>query len=600
MIEYRFGPVRVDGNRRVFRLWAPSADTVDLVLPDGGPGNGPDAAATVAMHPAGDAPGWYQSPPTPAPAGTRYGFRIDGDLVVPDPASRMQAEDVHGFSVVVDRATPGHPAPPSRPWEDSVIYEAHVGTCASDGTAPGTFRSLIDRLGYLASLGITVLELLPVADFPGSRNWGYDGVLPFAPDRSYGTPDDLRALVDAAHRRGIAVWMDVVYNHFGPDGNYLHVYASRFFSDAITTPWGAGIDFSVPEVRRFFVENALYWVHEFGIDGLRLDAVHAIHDEGHPHILTELADAVRESLPVHRRVHLVLENDANQARFLRPPAAYHGQWNDDLHHVLHVLLTGEEHGYYRDFARDTDTRLVRALTEGFVFQGEPSLAHNGSPRGEPSGDLAPTRFVAFLQNHDQIGNRAFGDRIASLADPEALTAATALLLLIPQIPLLFMGQEWDSTTPFQFFCDFPDELGTAVRDGRRREFGLDDLPDPGDPDTFRRSCLEPPGQVGTVRELLRLRHAHLRPLLSAMEPGVGDGGGDEAVSVRYRSRGGWWCIDCNLSPRDRPAPREPRFDVVAGWTPPPSAKVASVFQTDAGAAGTMPPWSLRVWKERDA
>ncbi|MFW5694954.1 MAG: malto-oligosyltrehalose trehalohydrolase, partial [Alkalispirochaeta sp.] len=540
---YTFGPEERAPNRRVFRLWAPSAASVQLQLV-----RADDSTEQIALDRTRD-DGWFVSAELSAVAGTRYAFMIDGKLRVPDPAARMQETDVHGYSVVVNSAPVDLSNWHNHSWEDTVIYEAHVGTA----TPQGTFTALQERIPYLAELGITTLELLPVSDFPGPRNWGYDGVLPYAPDRTYGTPDDLKALVAAAHDHGIAVWMDVVYNHFGPDGNYLHVYCDQFFSASIPTPWGAGIDFSRPLVRRFFIENALYWIHEFGMDGLRLDAVHAIHDESTPHILTELSQQVHASLPADREVHLVLENDANQARFLRPPAEYTAQWNDDIHHVLHVLLTGEDHGYYRDFANDPEAKLIRALTEGYVFQGERSSAHNGAPRGEVSRDLPPTKFISFLQNHDQIGNRAWGERLAALAPPEALSAAEALLLLAPQIPMIFMGEEWRSTTPFLFFCSFDGELATAVRDGRRREFGLADLPDPGATDTFTASLLESPADTRRYRELLYLRKTHLQPVLSEMRPATGRGGGAYALSVRYSGPRRWWCIDVNLS--DQPRPR---------------------------------------------
>jgi 1,4-alpha-glucan branching enzyme/maltooligosyltrehalose trehalohydrolase len=579
--SYDFGPEERGTDRRVFRLWAPSAESVALEMI-----RGQEAVEHFEMMPTEDGE-WYHSAELSAPAGTRYAFRINGDLLVPDPASRMQAEDAHGYSVVVDPSPVDISLWNNHAWRDTVIYEAHVGT----GTPQGTFTGLTERLPHLVDLGVTTLELLPASDFPGPRNWGYDGVLPFAPDRSYGSPADLKALVSAAHDHGVAVWMDVVYNHFGPDGNYLHAYCDRFFSESIATPWGAGIDFSQSSVRRFFIENAIYWIHEFGIDGLRLDAVHAIHDESEPHILTELSETVRSTLPADRQVHLILENDANQARFLRPPAEYEAQWNDDIHHVLHVLLTGEHHGYYEDFARETDEKLLRSLTEGFVFQGERSSAHAGAPRGEVSSDLPPTKFISFLQNHDQIGNRAWGERIATLADPSALAAAEALLLLSPQIPMIFMGEEWHSTTPFLFFCSFHGELAQAVRDGRRREFGLDDLPDPGDIETYQASVLESPGDFHRYRELLKLRKTLLQPLLDDMRHGTGDGGGNQALSVRYPANRARWCIDVNLSPEPRPRPIDIR-NGTSGIDHP-------VYNSnpDRPWSGTMEPWSIDVWRE---
>ncbi|MFO8043535.1 MAG: malto-oligosyltrehalose trehalohydrolase [Alkalispirochaeta sp.] len=584
-VSYSFGPEARGDGRRVFRLWAPTATTVTLEVVRG------DAAPDqIELHSPGngeDHRQWFHSQEIDAPEGTRYGFRINGDLLVPDPASRMQEVDVHGYSVVMDSSPLDLSGWSNHPWHETTIYEAHVGT----GTPEGTFAGMAARVPYLAELGITVLELMPVADFPGSRNWGYDGVLPFAPDRSYGSPTELKALVTAAHEHGIAVWMDVVYNHFGPDGNYLHVYCDHFFSESIPTPWGAGIDFSRPLVRRFFIENALYWIHEFGLDGLRLDAVHAIYDDSTPHILTELSETVRAALPRGRKVHLVLENDANQAHFLRPPAEYTAQWNDDMHHVLHVLLTGESHGYYHDFAQESDAKLLRALTEGYVFQGERSSAHEGAPRGEVSTDLSPTKFISFLQNHDQVGNRAWGDRLATLSDPIALAAAEALLLLSPQIPLIFMGEEWHSTTPFLFFSAFDGDLAEAVRDGRRREFGLQDLPDPGARDTFTLSVLEPPGNADRYRELLNLRRTHLQPLLPGLRSTIGDGGGTQVLSVRYAGDYGWWCIDVNLSPQPRPRPQDPRGEAGSRREP------VYHSNSDRSWSDIMEAWSINVWKE---
>jgi maltooligosyltrehalose trehalohydrolase len=587
-IDYQFGPRTAADGTTVFRLWAPTAGTVSLevVSPDG-------EAGRHRMSPRGES-GWYDSPALIAPPGTRYGFRINDEILVPDPAARMQETDVHGMSVVVASgpatppggpvSTPPHtPAHTPRRWEETVIYEAHVGTL----TPEGTFRGMIAELPRLADTGITVLELLPVADFPGRYNWGYDGVLPFAPDRSYGTPEDLRALVAAAHDLGIDVWMDVVYNHFGPEGNYLHLYAAPFFSDDVATPWGAGIDFTVPEVRRFFIENALFWLDDCGLDGLRLDAVHAIVDPSPTHILVELARTVRSHFGPDREPHLVLENEANEAHFLRPPGSFRAQWNDDIHHALHVLLTGETTGYYADFAEDTEEKLLRALATGFVYQGEASGVHGGAPRGEPSGDLPPVRFVSFLQNHDQIGNRARGERLTEIAPPAALEAAQALLLLAPQIPMLFMGEEWWSTAPFLFFCDFDEDLTDAVRAGRRREFDLDDLPDPGAPETVTRSRPGSPGGGDLVRSLIDLRRIHLMPILGTIGPGSGTGGGERAISVAYPHADGVWCIDVNLSEARRPAGR------------PPAGVRREVYRSHPELAdGTeMPPWSIGVYQE---
>jgi malto-oligosyltrehalose trehalohydrolase len=522
----RFG-AQVEGDGRTrFRLWAPSARGVALWLEEPG--------RPVPM--ARDAEGWATLETPDAPPGTRYRFLVDDGLRVPDPASRFQPEDVHGPSEVIDpgayewsdEAWPGVPA------ARLVFYELHVGTF----TPEGTFAAARGRLDHLVDLGITAVELMPVADFPGRRGWGYDGVLPFAPESSYGRPEDLKALVEACHRRGLAVFLDVVYNHFGPEGNYLHVYARPFFTTRHATPWGAGLNFDGPGsevVRAFFIENALYWLEEFHLDGLRLDAVHAIADDSGPDVLVELARAVHAGPGRTRRVHLVLENDDNAARYLERdpgerPRLYLAQWNDDLHHALHVAVTGEESGHYVDY-RAPAAALGRCLAEGFAFQGEHS-ASRGRARGTPSAGLPPTAFIGFLQNHDQVGNRALGERITAFAPPEAVRAATAVLLLAPAIPLLFMGQEWGATEPFLFFSDLGPELATAIREGRRREFARfpefadprlrERIPDPHAPATRDRSVLdwraldEPPHRewLDFHRSLLDLRRRVVAPLLT--------------------------------------------------------------------------------------
>jgi maltooligosyltrehalose trehalohydrolase len=441
------------------------------------------------MSPRGE--GWFETE-FACGAGIRYRYRVTPDLAVADPASHAQASDVHDASIVVDHAAYRWKTADwvGRPWHEAVIYELHVGTL-------GGFSGVTDRLQRFAELGVTAIELMPIADFPGPRNWGYDGVLPFAPDAAYGTPDDLKRLVDTAHGLGLMVLLDVVYNHFGPEGNYLGAYASGFYRHDRTTPWGDAIDFRRRQVQRFFVENALYWLTEYRFDGLRFDAVHAIDDRD---FLLMMAREIREEVGTLRHVHLVLENEHNDAGLLRtsPDApGFDAQWADDLHHCLHVLLTGEQEGYYGDFAEAPSQLLARCLTEGFAFQGEPAPHAGGLPRGTPSAHLPPTAFVICLQNHDQIGNRAFGERLDRLASPDALRAATVLLLLSPQIPLLFMGQEWGATAPFLYFASYDGELAEAVRNGRRREFApfaafadarqRDRIPDPNDIRTFSAS-----------------------------------------------------------------------------------------------------------------
>jgi malto-oligosyltrehalose trehalohydrolase len=526
-----------DGRTR-FRLWAPDVDEVRLEI---------DGGAAQPMHALDD--GWHECLCT-APAGTRYRYRVRDDLSVPDPASRRQeGGDVHGASVVVDPLAHAwqHAGWSGRPWHEAVVYELHVGAC-------GGFRGVQAMLPDLRALGITAIELMPVAQFPGTRNWGYDGVLPFAPAAAYGTPDELKALVDAAHGQGLMVILDVVYNHFGPDGNYLGEYASPFFrSDGPHTPWGAAIDVALPQVGDFFVHNALYWLEEFRFDGLRLDAVHALHN---PAWLLSLAARVRSAMG-DRQVHLILENEGNQAHLLGA-GRYDAQWNDDFHNALHVLLTGERAGYYGAYADDPLGKLVRCLAEGFAWQGE---SMRGEPRGEPSADLAPLRFVDFLQNHDQVGNRALGERLTLLADPRQLEAAYALLLLTPMVPLLFMGEEWGSRAPFLFFVDYPsEELRKAVREGRRKEFaefeayGGAGLPDPDADATFERSRLDPQeaaspqglARLTLIRQLLAQRQRHLTPRLPQARSLGARAVGERALHARWQLRDARLHVYCNL------------------------------------------------------
>ena len=541
--------IEPDGRVR-FRLWAPGASRVELELTD----------RDVRLAMATEQEGWYGIITEFASVGEGYRFRIDGGLAVPDPAARQQVEDVHGPSVVVDPCARQWQDGDwqGRPWEEAVLYELHVGSF----TPEGTFQAAKTRLDHLAALGVTAIELMPVADFPGRYNWGYDGVLPFAPDTRYGSPEDLKDLVEAAHAKGLMVFLDVVYNHFGPEGNYLHAYAEAFFTDRHHTPWGKAINFdgtSSHWVREFFIHNALFWLQEYRMDGLRLDAVHAIMDDSGPDILTELARHVAAGPRKHRHLHLVLENDRNEARYLDPQrmpagAAYDAQWNDDLHHCLHVLTTGETDGYYQDYAQAPAALLGRCLAEGFAYQGEPSPYRRQARRGEPSAHLPPTAFVAFIQNHDQAGNRALGERITELAPPEAIRAATAICLLAPSPPLLFMGQEWGSQRRFPFFCDFEPGLAPQVAEGRRREFegfeqfrdsaAREQIPDPGDVETFRQAvldwqALETPGGEQWRRwhqDVLAVRHKEIVPRLGPAhaQPGHHAGLGGHGVQVSWQ------------------------------------------------------------------
>jgi maltooligosyltrehalose trehalohydrolase len=556
--EMPFGAtLRDDG--AIFRLFAPQAREVVLRLAD---------RRDHAMRRA-DA-GWFELTADAGP-GALYQFLIDGKQAVSDPASRFQPRDVAGPSEIVaaDAFEWSDDAWRGRPWREAVIYELHLGCF----TRAGNYRGAIVALPRLRDLGITAIELMPLADFAGTRNWGYDGVLPFAPDSSYGRPEELKTLICEAHRLGLMVFIDVIYNHFGPEGNYLPLYAPSFFAPR-ETGWGQSLDFG-GMARRFFIENALYWLIEYHADGLRFDAVHAIHDTGNPHFLAELASTARAACG-GRHIHLMLENDSNEARYLErraggSPIGYDAQWNDDFHHSVHVVLTGETDGYYADYASAPVETLARSLAQGFVYQGEHS-DFRGVARGEPSRHLPPLAFVNFLQNHDQIGNRAFGERLIRLAPREALIAAIAIQLLAPSPPLLFMGEEVGATTPFLFFCDFTGALADAVREGRRREFARfpafaspearERIPDPLACETLERSNIAPavenpdPEIAALYKQLLELRRREIIPRLS------GTGG----FTARYRSAGRVLFVAWDL-------PDSSRLMLLANLAPGPSRMI---------------------------
>jgi malto-oligosyltrehalose trehalohydrolase len=584
MIEARrFGPL-ITPDSVVFRLWAPGAHSVDVVTD-----------STHKMASTGD--GWFSAITPKTRPGAHYRFRIDNQIAVPDPASRFQPGDVNGPSEVVDPSYDWQTRTwIGRPWHECVFLELHTGAFS----AAGTYQGIADKLDHVAAAGFTAIELMPVADFSGRWNWGYDGVLLFAPDSAYGRPEDLKAMIDAAHERGVMVFLDVVYNHFGPEGNYLSRYAPQFFAPA-DTPWGNAIDYQVPEVRRFAVENALYWLDDFRFDGLRLDAVHAIGEPSRTLLLGEISTAVgRLAAETGRYIHLVLENDANQVSLLDPLAdplngKYRAQWNDDYHHAAHVLLTDEEQGYYGDY-REAGQHLARTLAEGFASQGEASAHRGGEARGELTSDLPATAFVNFLQNHDQIGNRALGERLDVLARPEALQAALAVTLLAPLPPLMFMGEEWGAREPFPFFCDFKGDLAEAVRNGRRREFAeayerhKDQVPDPLAEETFKSakldwSHLDKPGhreRLGLVRRLLVARNTFIVPRLPQLEIGPGRAEfADGVMTARWLFRSGdTLTILANLSGGSQPRPAlihagEP----IWGGEPPDDLPPWSVFAT---------------------
>lgn len=508
--------VETDGVR--FRVWSPGSQRVDVVIEeDGG----------QIDHPMQPEPEGFFSGFVPGKgAGTRYRFRIDGDQAYPDPASRYQPEGVHAASEVVD--------PDEYRWRDAgwkglpleklVIYELHIGTF----TLEGTFAAAADRLASLADLGVNAIEVMPIGNFPGARNWGYDGVNLFAPATAYGGPSGFKQLVDRAHQLGIAVILDVVYNHIGPEGNYLYAIThGRFFSKEPQTPWGDSIDYDGPGrvgTREFVLQNALFWAQEFHVDGLRLDATHAIIDESPTHLLQEIAQRLHE-LPDRHRI-VIAEDEENNRRLITPVEAggygLDAVWADDLHHQIRRYAAGDHEGYFAAYS-GTMKDIVQTLRRGWYYEGD-IRPDTGEPRGTSAAGIEPFRFVHCLQNHDQVGNRAFGERLHHELSLPLYRALSALLLVSPYTPLLWMGQEWAASTPFLYFTDHPPELGKLVTEGRRKEFGRfsafrdealqNTIPDPQAADTFERSRLnweersaEPrAGMLELYRRLLELRH----------------------------------------------------------------------------------------------
>lgn len=556
-----------------FQVWAPQVQTLEVVVERSAEkapwctasSGGEDRGRLVLPMERAEG-GYFRLFTASVCAGDRYRYRIDGGDCFPDPASRFQPEGVHGPSEIVD---PNAYCWSDAAWsglslEDAVFYELHVGTFSPQGT----FAGVIDRLPTLAALGVTAVELMPLADFAGRRNWGYDGVALFAPARCYGRPDELRRLVDEAHRLCLAVILDVVYNHLGPDGNYLAAYSPYYFSKRRHTAWGAGPNFDGPQceaVREFFVENALYWLHEYHLDGLRLDATHAIADQSSVPILAELADRVRTAIS-HRRVLLIAEDNRNLACMLRP--RYVGGWGldavwaDDLHHQMRRLLAGDHESYYRDYT-GTAEDLATTIRQGWFYTGQHSQ-HWGGPRGTDPAGLAPAQFVVCLQNHDQVGNRALGERLHHQIDLASWRAASALLLCLPQTPLLFMGQEWAASSPFLFFTDHHDELGRQVTEGRRREFwqfsAFADptarwrIPDPQAEATFLASMLdwaelqrEPHASVWRLYQAilsLRKREAALKSANAARHQLLAVGA--DSIILRRPGTAGDWLIVVRL------------------------------------------------------
>jgi maltooligosyltrehalose trehalohydrolase len=595
-----WGTEMVGAHGARFRLWAPAQTEVGLIAHRPG--------EVLAMEPDDD--GWFAIETDLVKPGEGYSFVLADNLRVPDPAARAQLCDVNGPSRLVDPDAYEWRLPywKGRPWHETVIYELHTGTFS----VPGNFDGVRARLDHLEQLGVTAIELMPIAQFAGNRGWGYDGTLLYAPHAAYGGPEQLKRLVDAAHERGLMVFLDVVYNHFGPEGNYLSRYAPEFFHPERKTPWGGAIAFEKHPVRRYFIDNALYWIGEYLIDGLRFDAIDHIQDQAGTHLLDELALEVRQRFP-GRHVHLATEDDRNMVRHIERDSSgavvlFDAEWNDDFHHAAHVIATGEEEGYYSDYVSDRLQKLARALTEGFIFQGEVSKFRNNQPRGAASRHLPPTAFIHFLQNHDQIGNRAFGDRLADLAPPRIVEALTAILLLSPQIPLIYMGEEWGERTPFAFFCAFHGELATAVREGRRREFSQwssfknpqnrELIPDPNALSTFLDSKLEWSGveteegeaRLDFVTRLMGLRRHEIVPRLAGMEGGSGN---------VERAAGNLLVTSWTLGDRST-------LNLFANLGDRPSSIPASVklsdhskllFESIAGAdgllkGGTLPEWSV--------
>lgn len=577
-----------DAEGTSFRVWAPRARNVEAVI-EGGP----------AVPLLAGAEGHHERHVGGVRPGALYRLRVDGAGPFPDPASRFQPYGVHGPSQVVD---PASYAWSDRDWPglslgDLVLYELHVGTFSPEGT----FDGVREHLGHVASLGATAVELMPVADFPGRRNWGYDGVAPFSPARCYGAPDDLRRLVDEAHRLGLGVFLDVVYNHLGPDGNYLSSASPHYFTSRHRTPWGDALNFDDQDsdgVRAYFVENALHWIREYHIDGLRLDATHAIVDDSPRHILADIAERVH--LDAGRPALIVAEDDRNLAALVRPREeggyGLDAVWADDLHHELRVALAGDKGGYFGDFSGSV-SEIATTLRQGWLFTGQPSKYWG--PRGTDPAGVPLERFIVCLQNHDQVGNRALGDRLNHVVDPARWRAAVALLLLAPETPLLFMGQEWAASSPFLYFTDHEPSLGRLVTEGRRREFAKfegfaeparrDRIPDPQALASFERSrlrweevgrepfasCLRLHGALLSIRreEVLRRRSAF--SIATTQEDALVLSYGELEAAIRLRSSGEVRLPDSRGSRRILLTTEDPPF------VPDPARPVLS---SGAGAA----------------
>jgi malto-oligosyltrehalose trehalohydrolase len=494
-----FGATLEEDGAVRFGVWAPARQEgwVKLLRPEG----------DLSLPMQRDERGWFHLITYEAKACTRYFYDFGDGVDYPDPASRRQPDGIHGASEVVgisqfdwtDEEWRG------RPWNEAIVYELHVGTFSAEGT----YTAIEAKLDHLVSLGITAIELMPLAQGPGNRGWGYDGAFMYAPEIAYGTPDELKSLVNAAHARGLMMFLDVVYNHFGPEGSYHSAYAPNFFTNKHITPWGAAINFDdegSEAVRQFYWHNALYWLEEYRFDGLRCDAVHTIVDDSPVHIFEEIAMRVDDlARRQNRLIHMIDENENNVARLLERdengrPKRFTAQWNDDFHHCMHVILTGETDAYYVDYADKRYELLARCLAEGFAYQGEASPFRQGKKRGSDPANVPMPAFIDFLQNHDQAGNRPMGERMISLTSEAPMRAGIAVLALSPSIPMVFMGEEWGSTQPFPYFCDFGPDISKMVREGRIKDFAVGDkfadpamiekIPDPTAIETFQSAKLD--------------------------------------------------------------------------------------------------------------
>jgi malto-oligosyltrehalose trehalohydrolase len=539
---YAWGPQAYANGDVSFRLWAPAVRSLSLEI-DG---------RILPMRSEGD--GWFSTVVEKVAPGQPYMFVLPDGMRIPDPASRCQPSVLSPSTTAPSNAFAWkNDAWIGRPWEEAIFYEIHVGAF----TRRGTFEAAAEHLPRLADLGFTAIELMPLAQFPGTRGWGYDGVYHYAPHSCYGTPDDLRRLVDAAHGSGLMIFLDVVYNHFGPEGNFLQHYAPEFFRKDDPTPWGDRIDFEKAPVRSFFMDNVLYWLEEFRLDGLRLDAIDQIDDDGDPHILQEISERVRGRIN-DRHIHLVTENPANGSDLLADLGSgrrlYAADWNDDFHHALHVAVTNESVGYYEPFKDRPWAHVKKALAEGYLREGKPSL--NVEP--PKTASLPPTAFVHFLQNHDQVGNRARGDRLHTMIDERCFRVLTEIVALSPQIPLFFMGDDHLSTRPFRFFADYTGELAQAVAANRPKEaqnfgglpegFDPTEIPDPNQSETFSNSKLDwedaetvdGAAWSSFLKSLLDLRRTVIVPLLRDAPGYAGSviGSDEDAIFIDWKLDGG--------------------------------------------------------------